>query len=105
MSVSLSRDKRPGEQGVLEIPIAFQRVYRQYWEPAIKELDIQCFQTCAYFGRDKLDQALRELALLKEWTKKNVTGSDREYILTRIEGLEKGIPDAFDREDTVLYVG
>ncbi|MTS58969.1 hypothetical protein GMD88_18900 [Pseudoflavonifractor sp. BIOML-A6] len=75
MSVSVSRDERPGEDFGLEIFVA------------------------------KLEQALRELGLMREWTKKNVTGSDQEYILMRIEGLEKGLPEAFDREDTILYVG
>ena len=105
MSVSVSRDRRPGELGVLEIPIAFQRIYKQYWEPAVEELGLQCFLVPTGFGKDKLEQALRELELMREWTKKNVTGSDQEYILMRIEGLEKGLPEAFDREDTILYVG
>ncbi|MTQ98686.1 hypothetical protein GMD88_18895 [Pseudoflavonifractor sp. BIOML-A6] len=105
MSVSVMGDKRPDGQGFLEIPVAFQRVYNQYWEPAVEELGIRCFIVPTCFGKDKLEQALRELGLMREWTKKNVTGSDQEYILMRIEGLEKGLPEAFDREDTILYVG
>ena len=47
--------------------------------------------------QDKLEQALRELELMRgEWTKKNVTGLIRS-ILMRIEGLEKGLPGAFDQ--------
>ena len=105
MSVAIIRDERPGEEGSLEIPVAFQRVYRQYWKPAAEELGLQCFLVPTGFGKDKLEQALRELELMREWTKKNVTGSDQEYILMRTEGLEKGLPEAFDREDTILYVG
>ena len=105
MSVAIIRDERPGEEGSLEIPVAFQRVYRQYWKPAVEELGIRCFIVPTCFGKDKLEQALRELGMMREWTKKNVTGSDQEYILMRIEGLEKGLPEAFDREDTILYVG
>ena len=41
---------------------------------------------------------------MREWTKKNVTGSDQGYILMRIEGAGEGAPKAFDREDTILYV-
>ena len=105
MSVAVVRDRRPGEECALEIFVAFQSIYNQYWEPAIEELGIRCFIAPTCFGKDKLEQALRELELMREWTKKNVTGSDQEYILMRIEGLEKGLPEAFDREDTILYVG
>ncbi|MTR44983.1 hypothetical protein GMD68_05780 [Pseudoflavonifractor sp. BIOML-A13] len=105
MSVSVSRDERPGEDFGLEIFVAFQSIYRKYWKPAVEELGLQCFLVPTGFGKDKLEQALRELGLMREWTKKNVTGSDQEYILMRIEGLEKGLPEAFDREDTILYVG
>ncbi|MTQ98692.1 hypothetical protein GMD75_17875 [Pseudoflavonifractor sp. BIOML-A16] len=94
MSVSVSRDERPGEDFGLEIFVAFQSIYRKYWKPAAEELGLRCFLVPTGFGKDKL-----------EWTKKNVTGSDQEYILMRIEGLEKGLPEAFDREDTILYVG
>ena len=105
MSVSVSRDERPGEDFGLEIFVAFQSIYRKYWKPAAEELGLRCFLVPTGFGKDKLEQALRELGLMREWTKKNVTGSDQEYILMRIEGLEKGLPEAFDREDTILYVG
>ena len=105
MSVSVMGDKRPDGQGFLEIPVAFQRVYRQYWKPAVEELGIRCFIVPTCFGKDKLEQALRELGMMREWTNRNVTGKDRDEILMRIEGLEKGLPEVFDREDTILYVG
>ena len=105
MSVSVSRDERPGEDFGLEIFVAFQSIYNQYWEPAIEELGIRCFIAPTCFGKDKLEQALRELGMMREWTNRNVTGKDRDEILMRIEVLEKGLPEAFDREDTILYVG
>ena len=105
MSVAVVRDRRPGEKCVLEIFVAFQSIYNQYWEPAIAELGIRCFIAPTCFGKDKLGQALRELGLMREWTNRNVTGKDRDEILMRIEVLEKRLPEAFDREDTILYVG
>ena len=62
MSVSVMGDKRPDGQGFLEIPVAFQRVYNQYWEPAIEELGIRCFIAPTCFGKDKLKQAVASLA-------------------------------------------
>ena len=105
MSVSVSRDERPGEDFGLEIFVAFQSIYRKYWKPAAEELGLRCFLVPTGFGKDKLEQALRELGLMREWTNRNVTGKDRDEILMRIEVLEKGLPEAFDREDTILYVG
>lgn len=105
MSVSLIREKRPYETLALEIPIAFQRIYKQYWEPAIEELRLRWIVAPSCFGKDRLDDVLQELVQMKEWTLKNVSGADQEYILMRIDGLEKGIPSAFDKEDTVLHIG
>ena len=105
MSVAVVRDRRPGEECALEIFVAFQSIYNQYWEPAIEELGIRCFIEPTCFGKDKLEQALRELELMRDWTNRKVTGKDRDEILMRIEVLEKRLPEAFDREDTILYVG
>ena len=105
MSVSVSRDERPGEDFGLEIFVAFQSIYRKYWKPAAEELGLRCFLVPTGFGKDKLEQALRELGMMREWTNRNVTGKDRDEILMRIEVLEKRLPEAFDREDTILYVG
>lgn len=105
MSVSLSRSEGPNGKIDLEIPVAFQRVYRQYWVPAIEELGIKWFHECSYFGKDKLPEVLHELALIREWTLKNVTGVDQESMLKRIDRLIAEIPPAFDREDTILDIG
>lgn len=104
MSVALNR--KEGQDGDIDfsIPIATTRFFVQYWDAAIEELGLKLIQENAYFGKDKLKDVLRELALLKEWAVKNLEGKELDYMKSRVEDLEKGIPSAFTREDTILYI-
>lgn len=104
MSVALNRKEGPDGDIDFSIPIATTRFFVQYWDIAIEELGLKLIQQNAYFGKDKLKDVLRELALLKEWAIKNLDGKELDYMKSRVEDLEEGIPDAFDQDDTVLYI-
>ena len=105
MSVAVVRDRRPGEECALEIFVAFQSIYNQYWEPAIEELGIRCFIAPTCFGKDKLEQALRELGMMRGMDEQEChrerTGTD--HSAHRSAGEEA--PEAFDREGHNLCVG
>jgi hypothetical protein len=104
MSISLNREEGPDGDIDFSIPIATTRFFVQHWDTAIEELGLKLIQENAYFGKDKLKEVLRELALLKEWAIKNLDGKELDYMKSRVEDLETGIPGAFDREDTILYI-
>ena len=89
---------------VLSENISSQEFYDKYWERAIFELKIKFLQDGAEIKKSNLEQVLIELNLLKEWANKNLSNSDLEYMTTRIENLEKVIPNALNNEDSLLYI-
>jgi len=106
MAIGLVRYKDINDPDTIDLSenIASTRFYNLYWEPAIKELGIKLFQENGYFCKEQLDIVMNELNLLKDWANKELTGSDLEYMVSRIENLEKVIPNAFIDEDTTLYI-
>lgn len=84
--------------------ISTEDFYEKYWEKAIKELGIKFIQDGAQFNRSKLDEVLKELESLRKWAIVNLSGVDLEYMKGRIEHLQQVIPNAFNNEDTVLYI-
>ncbi len=89
---------------ILSENIASQQFYEKYWERAIDELKIKYIQDGAEFDITKKNIVLKELMLLLHWAEKNLQGEDLEYMKSRIENLQKIIPEAFDNEDTILYI-
>ncbi len=89
---------------ILSENIASQQFYEKYWERAIDELKIKYIQDGAEFDMTKKNIVLKELMLLLHWAEKNLQGEDLEYMKSRIENLQKIIPEAFDNEDTILYI-
>lgn len=106
MAIGLVRYKDINDPDTIDLSenIASTKFYNEYWEPAIKELKIRYVQENAYFSKKQLTIVMNELKLLKEWANKNLTGSNLEYMIGRIDNLEKIIPNAFENEDTVLYI-
>ncbi len=89
---------------ILSENIASQQFYEKYWERAIDELKIKYIQDGAEFDITKKNTVLKELMLLLHWAEKNLQGEDLEYMKSRIENLQKIMPEAFDNEDTILYI-
>lgn len=89
---------------ILSAPISTEAFYLEYWEKAIKELDIKIFQDGSEFDKTKLDEVLLELKLLKDWTIKNLSGYNLEYMKERIENMQKIIPEVFIDDTAVLYI-
>lgn len=89
---------------VLSENIASQRFYEQYWEKAIKELNIKYIQDGAEFDSSKESEVLEELRQLQYWAETNLNDEDLEYMKNRIQNLQKVIPNAFENKDTILYI-
>lgn len=106
MAIGLVRYKDINDPDTIDLSenIASTKFYNEYWEVAIKELRIKYFQENAYFSKEQLEIVMNELHLLKEWANKNLSGSNLEYMVGRIDNLEKVIPNAFEEEGTILYI-
>ena len=46
----------------------------------------------------------KELEAIKNWALQNLTERELEYMQERIKNLIESIPEAFDKDDTVLYI-
>lgn len=104
MSVSVNREGGPDGDIDYSIPVSGENFYWANWYPASKELGVKLFYDSGRFTKDQVPEVIRELELLKGWAKTHLTGRDLEYMTSRIENLQLEIPDAFDKDDTILYI-
>jgi len=84
--------------------IASQAFYEKFWKPAVIELGIKYMQDGGEFNKSNLNDVANELSLLLDWAEKNLSDRNLEYMTTRITNLQSVIPNAFDGDDTVLYI-
>ncbi|MBO1300808.1 MULTISPECIES: hypothetical protein [unclassified Enterococcus] len=89
---------------ILSENISSEPFYERYWEKAIKELGIKYIKDGAEFDHTKLGVVMEELDLLKSWAITNLQGENQEYMIARIEHLEKVIPSSFISEQDILYI-
>jgi hypothetical protein len=54
---------------------------------------------------EKFFYEINELLKVKEWACHNLFEGNQAHILERIELLLRKLPEAFRREDAVLYIG
>ena len=108
MSVGLYKyngdiNDRDSEEIISEL-ISTQSFYNEYWEKAIKELNVKYIQDGAEFDKSKLIIVMKELKLLKDWALKNLDGKNLEYMSNRIGKLQEIIPIALQNDDDILYI-
>ncbi len=89
---------------VLSENIATQEFYEEYWEKAIGQLGIKYIQDGAEFDYSQKDIESEELNLLLTWAKNNLQGKELEYMKSRVENLQKIIPEAFNDKESILYI-
>ncbi|GIO69913.1 hypothetical protein [Paenibacillus cookii] len=90
------------------IPVATESFYRQYWAPAIADLDLQwlaLFENGVDVEQEDVPAVLGEVSRLKEWARANMHGDDLEHMLRRLELLEAELPKAYRRGGAVVYIG
>jgi len=104
MAVGVNREGNPDGTIDYTINVVSGRFYRDIFYPASKELGVKIFLLDGQFTKEQVPEVMCELELLKGWAKANLTGRDLEYMSGRIENLQREIPEAFDKDDTILYI-
>ena len=88
MSVSLGIHKGPvfncyNSEFIDDVPVSFQDIWNNVWEPAIAACDVHVFRSCLDFTVSQIPQVLEELDRIYDWVQINVD-KDTEYISWRI---------------------
>lgn len=102
MSVSLTISKwidsdRNNREFIVDIPVSFQSVWNQVWEPAITACDVQFFKCCNVFTTEQIPKVLEELARIYDWVQVNDV-EDTAYITERIRDELKPFLTEFYQE-------
>lgn len=81
-----------------------EKVYFEYLEPVIKELGIQYFRYNGEIRKCNQEVAMKELELLIDWVENQMEWEDSEYLLSRLQNIQKFIPEALQEDDDILYI-
>ena len=65
------------------IPVSFQRVWSEVWNPAIIACGVRVFEDCRDFKVSQIPEVLEELERIYDWVQTN-GGQDTQYISWRI---------------------
>ena len=104
MAISVNREGNQDSSIDLTINISTTQFFNEYWEKAIKDTNARIFKENSQFGKSQMLDVLHELELIKKWAEVNLTGTDQEYMIERVENLLDNIPRAFDNDETILYI-
>lgn len=104
MAISVNREGNPDGSIDLTIPVSTTQFFNEYWEIAIKDTGAKIFKENSQFGKKQMKDVLYELELIKGWAETNLTGRHLEYMTERVQNLLDNIPEAFDNEETILYI-
>lgn len=93
-------------------PVAFERVYKNYWLKFAEENDLYWLKFFLYgikVEKSSFDEVRKELSLFQEFLLKGEDIyylTERKYILSRIELFLEKLDEAEKiRDDIVLYIG
>lgn len=81
-----------------------QATYDEYLEPAVKELNIRYFRDGGEIRKCNLEEVMKELELLIEWLENHVEGEDLDYLKSKLQYMQKFIPEALQEDDGILYI-
>ena len=84
--------------------ISSQAIYDKYLEPAVKELNIRYFRDGGEIRKCNLEEVMKELELLIEWLENHVEGEDLDYLKSKLQYMQKFIPEALQEDDGILYI-
>ncbi|WP_418027063.1 hypothetical protein [Paenibacillus sp. JJ1722] len=90
------------------IPVATHNFFEKYWIPAIESINTEWLVGIRYgidVTKEDSIHLIRELGFLKDWAQRNLQDNVQEQILLRIDLLETKLPTAFQREDSVVFIG
>lgn len=108
MSISLlvSGENIP-EADWKNIPVATEDEFENYWLPISEELDLEyipLFQFGIEIDSDTSNDVLNELQLLKTTIKNQLTDSEYEKVISRINILTDSIPN-FVKKYNTIFIG
>lgn len=100
------RERRHYGRGELLMNEVFvqEKTYYKYLEPAIMELGIQYFHNNGQIRKCNQEAVMRELELLIDWVENHVEGEDLEYLKSKLQNVQKFIPEALQDDDDVLDI-
>jgi hypothetical protein len=90
------------------IPVATELFFNKYWLPAIESLGLQwtlLFSTGVDVEEEDIPHIFNELLLIKEWADKNLGEEEKNKMFERIARLQVNLPLAFQRKNTVVFIG
>lgn len=91
-------------QLLMNVVFVQEKTYYKYLEPAIKELGIQYFHNNGQIRKCNQEAVMRELELLIDWVENHVEGKDLEYLKSKLQNVQKFIPEALQDDDDVLDI-
>lgn len=94
----------------INIPIATEKTFQDYWMPIINQLDLKwmaCFQSGIEIGRQDLNFILKDLNEMQNWIEINMSNSMRGFMLKRIKNLSEELIKIFEGkvDDIRVYIG
>ena len=98
------------KERLLNIPIASEAFFQDYWLPLIKKMDLNwlnCFQSGIEVSYEDKDDIIEELGKLRLYLSHQiVTNDNNTFMIKRLDNLINEIIRIFDgRKDTILYIG
>lgn len=90
---------------IISIPVSNESSFIKYWDKAIQELNIKTLGNGIDLYRKDLSQILEDFEKVENWAKDNILGQDLDYILTKLEYIQKRLPTLWSEEYPTLYMG
>ena len=92
----------PESRIVDEMPVSFQRVWKETWEKAISECKIKIFVCGGMFSINVIPSVLTELDFIFDWVSNN-GGKDALYIQSRIQELKDFLNSYYNEHENSDY--
>ena len=94
----------------ISIPVANEDFFNKFWLPAAEELGLKwipAFSAGMDVTKEDVPDILDELNELKKWAtaSSKLNQDEKKYMITRIEIFEETLPQAFRRENAVMFIG
>ena len=84
--------------------VVSSRRYQKYLESAMIELRTYYFQVNGEIRKSNLEAVMKELDLLIEWVENHTEGEDLEYLKSKLQFMQKLIPENLQEDDDILYI-
>ncbi|KQO13750.1 hypothetical protein [Paenibacillus sp. Leaf72] len=90
------------------IPIATEAFFKRCWLPAIQSLNLQwtaIFSTGINVEKEDVPSICGELHQIQKWAAQHLEQEEHTKLSERITRLLQELPQAFQRENAVVFIG